>query len=226
MCLDFQSCFFLSRLRLLVPLDRKDQLSFLIVVHFSNDQTSRSVDNKIPQNLPKDQSEVKKVQDQSRTLTTHRKMIKATADAETVEGRTLVSTVDTVAPKVEYQNRSYTDVWFAVIYVLSYIAFLACGFTVVAKSRSKYEVDENGDKEIAADFMEAYQTCCSATSGSNSGDLCSTFGYNDGNRRLSAGGSKFIGDEGIFDAFIDAPEIIVGLIGLTMGEYNRSSHYH
>lgn len=189
----------------------------------SNDQTSRSVDNKIPQNLPKDQSEVKKVQDQSRTLTTHRKMIKATA---AVEGRTLVSTVDTVAPKVEYQNRSYTDVWFAVIYVLSYIAFLACGFTVVAKSRSKYEVDENGDKEIAADFMEAYQTCCSATSGSNSGDLCSTFGYNDGNRRLSAGGSKFIGDEGIFDAFIDAPEIIVGLIGLTMGEYNRSSHYH
>lgn len=148
-------------------------------------------------------------------------MIKATADAGTSDGRTLVSTADTVAPKVQYQNRSVTDVWFAVIYVLSYIAFLACGFFVVAKSRSKYEFDENGDKQIAAHFMEDYQTCCSATSGSNNWDICSTFGFNDGNRRLSAGGSKFVGDEGIFDAFIDAPEIIVGLIGLTMGEYNR-----
>lgn len=145
-------------------------------------------------------------------------MIKATADAGTSDGRTLVSTADTVAPKVQYQNRSVTDVWFAVIYVLSYIAFLACGFFVVAKSRSKYEFDENGDKQIAAHFMEDYQTCCSATSGSNNDwDICSTFGFNGGNRRLSAGGSKFVGDEGIFDAFIDAPEIIVGLIGLTMG---------
>ena len=38
----------------------------------------------------------------------------------------------------------------------------------------------------------------------------------DGSRRLSAGSSKFDGDEGIFDAFIEAPGIVVGLLSLVI----------
>lgn len=39
----------------------------------------------------------------------------------------------------------------------------------------------------------------------------------DNNRRLQAGTSKFDGDEGIFDAFLEAPEIIVGLTAFVLG---------
>jgi hypothetical protein len=143
-------------------------------------------------------------------------MLKASANANPSKvERTLVATEDTVPPKVQYQNRSFTDIWGAVVYGLTYIAYLICGFIIVAKSHSRFETDGNGDKQIAAYFLSDAQQCCADT-GSTTG-MCTYFPA-DGARRLTAGPSKFTGDEGIFDAFLDAPQIIIGLVSLAFGK--------
>lgn len=118
-----------------------------------------------------------------------------------------------IAPKVEYDNRSLTDKWWGAVYVLSYIVFLTTGFFLVSNSHHRFETDEFGETQISSHFLEDVQQCCS--SALTKGGLCAYLD-NNGGRRLLAGNSTFVGDEGIFDAFIDAPQIIVGLFALTI----------
>lgn len=124
---------------------------------------------------------------------------------------------NTVLPKVLYNDRSPTDKWWGVVYVLSYIAFLATGFFLVSKSRVRFETDEIGREKISSYFLEDAQQCCSSSL--TKGGVCAFIDDNGSGRRLAAGNSTFVGDEGIFDAFIDAPQIIIGLFALTLGEY-------
>lgn len=133
----------------------------------------------------------------------------------------VVQPEDTVPPKVNYQERKVTDRPFAIIYALSYIGFLACGFTIVSKARARYELNGDGERVLASYFVEDAQECC-GDDGSGSGPVCYYLDElngvtNDGRRRLKAGNSKFDGDEGIFDAFIEAPEIIIGTLAATFG---------
>merc|ERR1719223_1226585 len=81
--------------------------------------------------------------------------------------RRAVTSRDTVPPEVKFEGRTFTDIWFGVFYVLSYITYLALGFYIVANSHSPYERDEN--------------------------------------------------DERVFDTFLEAPEIIVGLTAFVLG---------
>lgn len=133
----------------------------------------------------------------------------------------VVQPEDTVPPKVNYQERKVTDRPFAIIYALSYIGFLACGFTIVSKARARYELNGDGERVLASYFVEDAQECC-GDDGSGMGTVCYYLDQlngvtNDGGRRLKAGNSKFDGDEGMFDAFIEAPEIIIGTFAATFG---------
>lgn len=137
-------------------------------------------------------------------------MFQANADAEA--GETTVTSDQTVLPKVEFRDRSFTDKWWALAYVLSYIAFLSCGFVLTSKAQNRYVYGDSGERLKLSDYYLAdAQACCAD---GDTGSFCSY--VNDGGRRLKSGNSTFDGDEGIFDAFIEAPEIIVGLAALTL----------
>lgn len=128
---------------------------------------------------------------------------------------------DTVPPKINYQERKVTDRPFAIIYALSYVGFLACGFTIVSKAQPRYELNADGDRVLASYLVEDAQKCC-GDDGSGMGTVCYYLDQlngdtTEGGRRLQAGNSKFDGDEGMFDAFIEAPEIIVGTLAATFG---------
>lgn len=120
-----------------------------------------------------------------------------------------------VPPKVLYNERSLTDKWWGVAYVLSYIAFLSTGFFLVSNAHVRYETDEFGQTQISSHFKEDVMQCCSGQI--NKGGLCAYIDSG-GGRRLTAGNSTFVGDEGIFDAFLAAPQIIVGLFALILGK--------
>lgn len=135
--------------------------------------------------------------------------------------RTLVPVESTVPPKVLWrkEERAFTDKVWGVTYILTFVAFLSCGFVLVANSKPKYERDSEGNRMVSSHFQSDVQTCCEGLTEQdrNSGifDLCNEIeASNNGGRRLQAGDSKFDGDEGIFDAFMEAPEIIVGLLAL------------
>lgn len=137
-------------------------------------------------------------------------MFQAKADAEA--GETTVTSDQTVLPKVEFRDRSFTDKWWALVYVLSYIAFLSCGFVLTSKAQDRYVYGDSGERLKISDYHLAdAQACCAD---GDTGSLCAY--VNDGGRRLKSGNSTFDGDEGIFDAFIEAPEIILGLAALTL----------
>ena len=126
----------------------------------------------------------------------------------------------TVPPEVNFKDRKYTDPVFGIIYAISYIAYLSTGFTLVAKARPRYEWSDN-TLILTDDHRSDLIQCCarkisSSASQSSSFDLCYEFDINNGRRILMAGNSKFHGDEGIFDAFVQAPEIIVGTLSLVV----------
>lgn len=126
----------------------------------------------------------------------------------------------TVPPAVNFKDRKYTDPVFAIIYAISYIAYLSAGFTVVAKARPRYEWSDN-TLVLTDDHKSDLIECCarkisSSAAPSSSFDLCKEFNLDNGRRILTAGNSKFHGDEGIFDAFVQAPEIIVGILSLVV----------
>lgn len=143
----------------------------------------------------------------------------ATEDVEAGNGnRASVAPEDTVPPKVEFENRTATDKWWAVAYVLSYIAFLSTGSFIASQAHDHdlYTFNEDGYRSgIGEHFLEDVQTCCGDQT---SGGLCSYLNADSENRRLQERNSKFDGDEGIFDAFIEAPEIIIGLTALAFGK--------
>jgi len=118
-----------------------------------------------------------------------------------------------VAPKVEYKNRSFTDKWWGLVYILTYAGFLSCGFFLVSKSKDRWVFDtETGSRLAISDYyLDDVKECCSEASGY----LC-LYTDNGDCRRLQSGNSTLDGDEGIFDVFIEAPEIIFGLTALTL----------
>lgn len=142
-------------------------------------------------------------------------MLKATADAEAGDGSTLVNAEDTVPPKVEFKNRNVTDKWWGVLYILSYISFITCGFVVASQAKERYIYTDGVRTGISEHYQSDVETCCLESG--NQGSACYYLNSNE-DRRLQSGTSKFDGDEGIFEVFIEAPEIIVGLCGLTIGK--------
>jgi len=125
---------------------------------------------------------------------------------------------DSIPPKVEFRDRKYTDKPAAIVYIMSYLAFLITGFIIVGNAKARY-VWNDVTLELSDHYRNKLNQCCNEKSlnsvnsnvRSNSYDLCEE--YNQGGRRLAAGRSKFHGDESMFDAFLLAPEIIVGLLG-------------
>jgi hypothetical protein len=130
--------------------------------------------------------------------------------------REVVAPGDTVPPRVQFdKDRTFTDYYFSILYGLSYVAFLACGFFLVAKSRPRHDYTDDGTRVISEYFKADAEQCCADNDAT--GYVCSLLEASQtGNRRLAAGSSKFDGDEGIFDAFIDKPEIIIGTLGVTL----------
>lgn len=88
------------------------------------------------------------------------------------------------------------------------------GFIIVGNAQAPYERDENGERVISDYFLEDAQECCASDNAY--GSVCFILNGDENDRRLQTGGSKFDGDEGIFDAFLEAPEIIVGLTGFVL----------
>ena len=126
---------------------------------------------------------------------------------------------NTVPPRVQFRDRQFTDKWWGVIYALSYIAFLSTGFFLVSKSHARYEIGEDGTMQISAYHLEDAKQCCSGDVANADSDWGVCAELNNNGRRLISGNSRFQGDEGMFDVFILAPEIIVVLVGLTLGEF-------
>jgi len=131
-------------------------------------------------------------------------------------GETPVENTETVAPIVKFQDRKFTDVSWAVIYGLSYIAFLATGGFVWSQAHPRFSIDSNGIRTIHEYYEEDATNCCQGEDSIGSVCYLLNGGYDGGNRRLQAGTSKFNGDEGVFDAFLEAPEIIIGLLSITI----------
>jgi len=148
--------------------------------------------------------------------------------------RELVATSDTVPPKVLWQreHRRYTDKAWGILYVLFFLAFIATGLVLVVNSRPRYERDATTDLKVVSQyFLQDATQCCQGIVDRGETpswfDLCHQLGdettsatagttQDRHRRRMNAGESRFDGDEGIFDAFLEAPEIIVGLLALTV----------
>jgi len=125
---------------------------------------------------------------------------------------------DTVPCRVAYQKRQWTDIGFGLINFLAYVAFLVTGLVVVSRSHARHVTLGDGTRGLSEYYIQDAATCCANTG--NIGYVCEIYDLtqnNGGNRRLAAGNSKFDGDEGIFDAFTEAPEIIVGLLSIVLG---------
>lgn len=127
----------------------------------------------------------------------------------------------TVPPEVQWrsEDRTLTDPNWARACHAVHLAFLACSIAILSCARPRFErTGDDGDKVVSHHYRDDVGRCCDdvRSSGDDVGDwgLCRTFDGpdDDGGRRLRAGESRFDGDEGIFDAFGEAPEIVVGLV--------------
>ena len=123
---------------------------------------------------------------------------------------------ETVPCRVQYKERRYTDVVWGLLNIAVYISYLATGIYVVTLSKPRHTTLPDGSRGLSEFYMEDAATCCANT---NNGYVCSIYEetLNNGGRRLAAGLSKFDGDEGIFDAFLEAPLIIAGLLSIVLG---------
>lgn len=147
-------------------------------------------------------------------------MLAKSQDTETHVSEISPSEINVVnVPRVEYEKRSVTDKWWALLYLLSYLAFVACGCALASRAKNKYVTNESGMRLISDHYVEDARKCCDETGGS--GSVCYHLeGYDNNaqNRRrfLEATSRKLDGDEGIFDAFLEAPEIPVTLFLLSL----------
>jgi len=143
---------------------------------------------------------------------------------QNVDGKPIlmVAESETVNARVLWQkeNRKFTDIVWAVLFGLCYLSFLVCGFFLVAKSKPRW-VDADADYLIVSEhYRDDVEKCCAERPEQNNdyayyGDLCSSL--ESGGRRLgTAGDSKYDYDDGIFSAFLRAPEIIIGILTLTV----------
>jgi len=148
-----------------------------------------------------------------------------------------VNESDTVPRQVLWQreHRTCTDKFWGVLFLLSYIAFIGCGIAITSYSNDRYDVvieaNETTRYYVSSYFRDEVKQCCkNIDEKSEDGDdyiVLNNWTYNlcdqlrpDENdvRQLryleETEGSSFRGDEGIFDAFLDAPEIVVGITAL------------
>ena len=131
-------------------------------------------------------------------------------DKNTVDRR-IVSEDQTVPSRVFFENRSYSDVVFGIVYICSYVSFLVGGLSIYSNAYPRYIRNDAGDKIISDHFREDVKDCCA----NGSGFICGQLDETSRGRYLKQGGSKLDGDEGIFDAFLEIPEVIFGLLSLT-----------
>ena len=147
-------------------------------------------------------------------------MQSAVPDTEASGGHIVVAPEDTVPPKVEFRERAVTDKYWGALYALFYVVYLSLGFFLVSQSKHPYTYSASGFRNGIADYyLEDVQQCCDD---GDSGGIC-FYDNSDGRRLQYYGNSTFSGDEGIFDAFIEAPEIIFGLTVLTLGKFDCGS---
>lgn len=129
-------------------------------------------------------------------------------------------TVDTIDPKVNWnkQDRDITDRWWGILFIASYLAFLGTGFYVVANAHPKWKWRGDGNREISDYFQDEVEQCCNNNGSYNLAKygICEYLPSVYEQRKLSvylddASDFKLVAGEGIFDAFLEAPEIPVTL---------------
>ena len=175
--------------------------------------------------------------------------------------RTLVAESETVRPEVQWEpdQRQYHDKVWGIVYLVAWMAFLACGFTLVAKSHARYTfhtlqvdgVETPQTVRVVSDHFQAdAQKCCddkdtlvAANGDTTTGvtfDVCSELSLDSAGQRrrqrhlqqvtddnddttgngddfFSSSSPKTYSDsklepgDGMFDAFLDAPGIVVTL---------------
>lgn len=147
------------------------------------------------------------------------------------EGTTLIPREETVPSEVtfEREKRPFTDIPWGILYFLSYVAYLACGFYMVVKSKPRYTLGDSGMKYVSNRFLADAENCCGDVAadknfieGGYIGSMCShlpnnQYGGEEDSQSLIDETSKFDADDGIFDAFLNAPDIIAGLLGIAFG---------
>lgn len=124
----------------------------------------------------------------------------AQEEDETSPPRAVVAASDTVPPKVNWEERQFTDKVWGVLYLLALIAFLACGFTLMSKAHPRYtfheatvttdeingiEIYETVEVRVVSDhFKDSVAQCCANKGGVDDGwDLCSELTLDDAVRR-------------------------------------------
>lgn len=73
------------------------------------------------------------------------------------------STEDTVPCRVQYQRRKPTDRIWAIINILTYVAFLSTGFIVVGTSKPRHQILSDSTRGLSEYYMEDAQSCCDTT---------------------------------------------------------------
>jgi len=133
-----------------------------------------------------------------------------------------VITVDTIDPKVNFnkRDRTVTDKLFGVLFVASYLAFLVTGFYIVGNAHPKWKwAHEDAGREISDYFEDDVEQCCNGHGRGNLATygICEYLPDND-NRKLDIYYSddksdqfKLAQGEGLFDAFLEVPEVPVTL---------------
>jgi hypothetical protein len=93
-----------------------------------------------------------------------------------------------------------------------YIISISATIWIFANAHPKYKINNYGVKEVSDHYLPKVEQCCSELelSGEFQGSgLCALLeGYEGSERRLNKRKPSFVGDEGIFDAFLDRPDII------------------
>ena len=144
-------------------------------------------------------------------------------------GKPTVKRQDTIRPEIVWrpEDRQATNkAWSqrqqsfswgcAFLFWVSYFFFLGSSIFILSKARPKYSLDVYGQKAVSEYYEGDVQMCCDEIEAAGEDiaewGLCHKLDVSKTGRRLAAGSSKFEGDEGIFDAFLQAPRIIFGLI--------------
>ena len=130
------------------------------------------------------------------------------------------SSTTIIPPEVSDEKRTVTNKNWAISFLSCYfIFFISCGLIFI-HAHPKYKIMEDGKKVISDHFRPKVERCCNdiytAKKTPASWGLCSKLDTEDGGRRLKSGRSTFDGDEGIFDAFLEQPGILVGILGFVM----------
>lgn len=116
-----------------------------------------------------------------------------------------------VAPK---DNCAKEDQSYGFVLKLFYIVSTLASIWIFSNAHPKYEQTEEGTKQISEYFRPKVEQCCSQLR--DSGQALANHGLcplleeegEEGNRMLRKISTRFLGDEGIFDAFLNRPDII------------------